>query len=43
MNFQEDITTKTFHAKELPESFPVNKTIRQYYVSQKYALDAFNS
>lgn len=43
MNFQEDITTKAFYAKGLPESFPVNKTIRQHYVSQKDALDAFNS
>lgn len=43
MNFQEDITTKAFYAKELPEPLPVNKIIRQHYVSQKYAFDAFNS
>ena len=35
--------TKAFYTKLLPESFPVNKTIRQHYVSKKYALDAFNS
>lgn len=42
MNFQEDIMTKAFYAKELPEYFPVNKTIRERYVSQKYTLGAFN-
>lgn len=42
MNFQEDIMTKAFYAKELPEYFPVHKTIRQHYVSQKYTLGAFN-
>lgn len=43
MNLQKDIRRKAFYAKELPETFPVNKTIRQHYVSQKYALDAFSS
>lgn len=38
MNLQDDITTKAFYAKELPESFPVNKTIRQHYVSQNTLL-----
>lgn len=43
MNFQEEIMAKAVDIKELSESFPVNKTIRQCYISQKYALDAFNS
>lgn len=43
MNLQKEIMSKAFYIKKLAESFPVNKTIRQCYVSQKYALDAFNS
>lgn len=43
MNLQRDIRSKVFYAKKLPETFPVSKTIRQHYVSQKYDLDAFSS